>query len=198
MALIHCPECGKEISDRAPACPQCGYPLDTTQPSNSVQDINSIYIDEREPEQSSEKSALNQKRSQPFAVLFSRIKKFAKKVTSNKAFKFIRTVFNKAKGYALKLIQKTTDKLSAISPEQRSKIKIGIFIGAPILAIAITFITILFSTCLIMHHYSRPTCIEPSKCRICNLSKGVPLGHRGRYVRNLHRKRQKAVFLRAV
>lgn len=27
MALIKCPECGKEISDNAKNCPQCGYPL---------------------------------------------------------------------------------------------------------------------------------------------------------------------------
>lgn len=27
MALVKCPECGKEISDRASACPNCGYPL---------------------------------------------------------------------------------------------------------------------------------------------------------------------------
>lgn len=27
MALIKCPECGKEISDKAPACPHCGYPM---------------------------------------------------------------------------------------------------------------------------------------------------------------------------
>ena len=25
MALINCPECGKEVSDKAPACPNCGY-----------------------------------------------------------------------------------------------------------------------------------------------------------------------------
>lgn len=28
MALIKCPECGKEISDKAKACIHCGYPLD--------------------------------------------------------------------------------------------------------------------------------------------------------------------------
>ena len=28
MALIKCPECGKEISDKATACPNCGYPID--------------------------------------------------------------------------------------------------------------------------------------------------------------------------
>lgn len=27
MALITCPECGKEISDKATTCPNCGMPL---------------------------------------------------------------------------------------------------------------------------------------------------------------------------
>ena len=27
MALISCPECGKEISDKAVACPHCGNPM---------------------------------------------------------------------------------------------------------------------------------------------------------------------------
>ena len=26
MALINCPECGKEVSDKAPECPHCGCP----------------------------------------------------------------------------------------------------------------------------------------------------------------------------
>lgn len=25
MALINCPECGKEVSDTAPRCPNCGH-----------------------------------------------------------------------------------------------------------------------------------------------------------------------------
>lgn len=27
MALIRCPECGREISDKATVCPGCGYPM---------------------------------------------------------------------------------------------------------------------------------------------------------------------------
>ena len=27
MALINCPECGKEISSQANNCPHCGYPI---------------------------------------------------------------------------------------------------------------------------------------------------------------------------
>lgn len=28
MALVNCVECGKEISDKARWCPQCGYPYE--------------------------------------------------------------------------------------------------------------------------------------------------------------------------
>lgn len=27
MALIKCPECGYEVSDKAASCPKCGYPI---------------------------------------------------------------------------------------------------------------------------------------------------------------------------
>lgn len=32
MSLIKCPECGKEVSDRANACPNCGYPIAELRP----------------------------------------------------------------------------------------------------------------------------------------------------------------------
>lgn len=35
MALIQCPECGKEISDKVTNCPHCGYPF-TEQPAQSA------------------------------------------------------------------------------------------------------------------------------------------------------------------
>jgi len=31
MALINCPECGKQVSTAAQSCPSCGYPI-TNQP----------------------------------------------------------------------------------------------------------------------------------------------------------------------
>ena len=34
MALIKCPECGKEISDRSPACIHCGFPLELLKSSS--------------------------------------------------------------------------------------------------------------------------------------------------------------------
>lgn len=36
MALINCPECGKEISDKAKHCIRCGYPLE----DNNIQELN--------------------------------------------------------------------------------------------------------------------------------------------------------------
>lgn len=35
MAIIHCPECAREISDRATACPGCGCPLQSSAPPAS-------------------------------------------------------------------------------------------------------------------------------------------------------------------
>ena len=29
MPLINCPDCGHQVSDQAPACPQCGRPINT-------------------------------------------------------------------------------------------------------------------------------------------------------------------------
>jgi hypothetical protein len=36
MALINCPECGAEISDKAPQCPKCGTPIASAPKSVSV------------------------------------------------------------------------------------------------------------------------------------------------------------------
>lgn len=36
MALINCPECGKEISSKAKSCPNCGCPIEFTNPTGEV------------------------------------------------------------------------------------------------------------------------------------------------------------------
>lgn len=36
MALINCPECNHQISDKALSCPQCGFPLHLTQQHNAT------------------------------------------------------------------------------------------------------------------------------------------------------------------
>ena len=45
MALIKCPECGKEISDKARACPSCGVPLyrSTVQPQEHIKHKYIVY-----------------------------------------------------------------------------------------------------------------------------------------------------------
>ncbi len=44
MALINCPECSKQISDKAVSCPNCGYPLNATsfQETQNVSEYNGI------------------------------------------------------------------------------------------------------------------------------------------------------------
>lgn len=50
MALIKCTECGREVSDRASACPNCGCPIagETPEPQNDVIEAEPIYYEEEE------------------------------------------------------------------------------------------------------------------------------------------------------
>lgn len=41
MSLINCPECGKQISDRAVACPNCGCPISD---SSKISTINNGIV----------------------------------------------------------------------------------------------------------------------------------------------------------
>lgn len=50
MALIKCPECGKEISDKAPQCIHCGCPINNkvdsnTEETNNLFEYNGKYWD---------------------------------------------------------------------------------------------------------------------------------------------------------
>lgn len=51
MALIKCPECGKEISDKASACPNCGCPI-FQEPENIAYEADDLEEDEPEIEES--------------------------------------------------------------------------------------------------------------------------------------------------
>lgn len=44
MALIKCPECGKEISDQAKACIFCGYPIPKVRPTVQNNDIGQATV----------------------------------------------------------------------------------------------------------------------------------------------------------
>ena len=47
MALIKCPECGKEVSDKASSCPNCGYPISNIKiQERNVGTANSNIVDE--------------------------------------------------------------------------------------------------------------------------------------------------------
>ena len=43
MALIKCPECGREISDKAASCPNCGFPINTGN-SNQTGNVTRTFV----------------------------------------------------------------------------------------------------------------------------------------------------------
>lgn len=44
MALMNCPECGKEISDKAEMCPNCGYALKTVVEENKQKKSSKLKV----------------------------------------------------------------------------------------------------------------------------------------------------------
>lgn len=44
MALVECPECTKQISDQAGACPHCGYALSAPAPAGVAYKDGSSYV----------------------------------------------------------------------------------------------------------------------------------------------------------
>jgi len=53
MPLIHCPECGIEISDKVKTCPHCGYPFDSLTENNEEMqkvEISSVRLHQKNPE----------------------------------------------------------------------------------------------------------------------------------------------------
>jgi len=39
MAMINCPDCKREVSDKATSCPGCGYPLQQAQQERNLSDL---------------------------------------------------------------------------------------------------------------------------------------------------------------
>lgn len=57
MALIKCPECGKEISEKAKSCPNCGYPIWQEQFELETEDVDDVECDEEEEEEAEERES---------------------------------------------------------------------------------------------------------------------------------------------
>ena len=60
MALIHCPECNKEVSNTAKMCPHCGYDI-----AGYIQQIEQQKKKEQEEQtQQSEKEAVSHEKNE--------------------------------------------------------------------------------------------------------------------------------------
>lgn len=59
--IIKCPECGKEVSDRASVCPNCGYPLKGRENEDE-------YIEEKESEFEEKEECIPKKES-PVSII---------------------------------------------------------------------------------------------------------------------------------
>ena len=58
MALIKCTECGKEISDKATACPHCGCPMTEISNKRTATNRRFRWIRERSRDKETKNSAV--------------------------------------------------------------------------------------------------------------------------------------------
>lgn len=76
MALIKCPECGKDISDKSSACIHCGYPLEKLRIS-----LDSVKVDENIYNISSLHRKYNKYSKEDQIFIYKECKKKYKKIT---------------------------------------------------------------------------------------------------------------------
>ena len=57
MALITCPECGREVSDRAKTCPNCGFPITKSEEMDNELQVRDVVLakEEQKPQPQSKK-----------------------------------------------------------------------------------------------------------------------------------------------
>ena len=60
MSMIKCPECGKEISEHAESCPNCGCPKEKFQKQETVKDVS-----ENIQNKSNDQQQENEKKKEP-------------------------------------------------------------------------------------------------------------------------------------
>lgn len=121
MALIQCPECGKEISDKSSACIHCGFPLDNIQHEKH----NVIQTQSAENSASSESDTTLELGFTLFSVNESSVNLECN--NCSKVYKFNKTIFSetsKDECVASDTIRcpncgNTTQKNSKIQPKQK-------------------------------------------------------------------------------
>lgn len=71
MALIKCPECGKEISDKATTCPNCGCPIkeDVSEVTSSAEKENVGGISESNSMTQNQMPGVKEKSKAPFIIV---------------------------------------------------------------------------------------------------------------------------------
>jgi|GEM_PF-2523631 len=178
MALIKCPECSREVSSLASCCVHCGCPL-TEEKINSQQAQASDTTDHNKTNENLDTTKQRDKIDLKgiFTKLKGGIQALLKKVTESKLYVGAKNWICKIWDKLCELINRGKASYYSLLAEKKSSIIKGAVICIPVVLVMITFIIVLFSTCVIMHRYVDATCTEAQICKRCGETKGVQLGH---------------------
>ncbi len=153
MALIACPECGREVSDKAKACPHCGYVLEALEKKSEEQASSEFMTC---PECGKEVPATS--------IVCPNCGIELKKSEDKKTEEIVK-------------------EKKQVTPEQKKKrIKIIVIPIAAVIVLFLAYLFLspwTFKFCCI-HRIKEATCTEPQKCSRCGKTWGEANGHEWR------------------
>ena len=155
MALIYCPECGKQVSDKANACIHCGYPLEELKAHRAENDsVQEIDKEPREPQEPSVMEA-----AEPPVDTAECTVSEENAITAG-------TINLLVYDNAVPVVEETK------KPKKFYQKKW--VIGLAALVVAIPILAILMSC---EHEWEDATCTQAKTCTLCGETEGEPLGH---------------------
>ena len=162
MALILCPECSKQISDKATSCPNCGYPfgnevsIGVEGEIQRTNDVKDVLPAKAESEISSE-------------VMFGQQEK-----------KSVQPKFYQKMWFVVLMLLLFFPVGAFLMWKHKRLNPIVRIIASILFGANFLFWTAVFIACLLPcdHDWEEATCTSPRVCWICGETEGEPLGHK--------------------
>ena len=175
MALIRCPECGKEISDRASACIHCGFPLDNLETQLPSETLNEATANEAQKAEEIEKGTTTQETGNVFDSSGSD----AAPCLNTEDHAMPR--FYQKTWFVVLMLLLFFPVGTFLMWKYKKFNKLGRIIASIVLSVPFLFWVLIIVALLIPceHEWEDATCTKSKVCQICGEAEGEALGHDG-------------------
>ena len=188
MALIKCPECGKEVSNKALACIHCGCPLET-----GVDNVEKNTMEESSLETASDVQ-VEEVEEQSVSGVEEEIKQEESDVNNLNEEELNVTVDAESPVMECAVVEKTESETKIPFYQKTWFVIVALILFLPvgvflvwkykkfkkpvrIVCYVALVIWLVFKLIPCIHEWSEATCTEPKTCTLCGKAEGEALGH---------------------